>query len=85
MSDYDLNERVHKIEIEMAHQKTSAVHTNKKLDQLGTKLDSTNEKYTEKLDKLATRMTIITAFVAGVFFVSSETGGSVLRSLLGGM
>lgn len=85
MSDQNLHERVHKIEIEMAHQKTTAVHTNKKLDQLGAKLDTTNEKYTEKLDKLATRMTIITAFVAGVFFVSSETGGSVLRTLLGGM
>lgn len=72
--DSSLKEKVLRMEMEAAHQKTINVSTSKKLDMV-----------TEKMDKLATRMTIITAFAAGVMFVSSETGGSVLRTLLGGL
>lgn len=84
MSDNNLSERVHKMEVEIAHFKTNAVRTDKKLGRLYEKFEAANEKHTKKLDKLATRLTIITAFAGGVLFVSSETGGNVLRSLLGG-
>lgn len=79
MEDSEARDRFHKIELDVANHTTQIIALNKKAgDQ-----QKTIEKSAEKMDKLFTRLTIIAAFIAGVGFVSSETGGSLLRTLLG--
>lgn len=38
-----------------------------------------------KIDKLSTRLVIILAFISGVLVVSTETGGNMLRTVIGAL
>lgn len=74
-----IQERIHKIELKESRHEVRFIKMDRKMIQLNSEL----KKNSEKLDRLIRRMTIIGAFVSGVLFVSSDSGGNILRTLIG--
>lgn len=72
-------DRAHNLEIRVAALEIQLPQIMEKQDQLKEGM-ATNAN---KIDKLISRMTTIIAFLSGVLFISSETGGSFLRAIVG--
>lgn len=88
LGSLELRVERHELQIASIKEQQARYETNleKVQSSCDSKINSISERVDNKedrIDKLSMRLIIIIAFVSGVIVVSSESGGNLLRSIIG--